>query len=60
MKQCDVKPLAYLVEWTGETGHPRMRVQLDDEIEPWLKRLNPTITPLFARPADSAKESNNE
>lgn len=34
----------YLIQWRIDTD--RKRIQLTDEVEPWLARLNPTITPL--------------
>lgn len=43
------EPTAYHVFW-WDGDRPRMRVQLSTVVEPWLRILSPTITPLYSIP----------
>jgi hypothetical protein len=47
-----ISPEAWLIEWTGDDGRPRSRIDRDGtRMEPWLESFKPKRTPLY--PADS-------
>lgn len=51
-------PVAYLIEWRDYEGQPCRRVQLTPDLEPWLERHSPKVTPLVraASQPDAGRE----